>query len=328
VADEINYLEFINPLPISASENGLLAYQSIDTPKRQLIWMDREGNQVGTLGEPAEYGQARISPDGRHVAVNRLSPANKDAADLWIFDVETNRASQFTSTPTHEGSPVWSPDGKQVVYFANPHGHFDLFRKSIANPGDQELLLASSEDKYPNDWSPDGQYLLFGSIGTSTNSDVKVLSMKGDRGPQVYLQTVAAEGWAQFSPDGKWVAYESDESGKAQVYVEPFPRVVGNSPRWQISTGGGGQPKWRGDGKELFYMMRNGKMMAATVTTGAKFTVSEPHLLFPTRALPHDVNMYDVTRDGRRFLVNTPLEWSTSSPITVVANWTEGFGKK
>ena len=120
----------------------------------------------------------------------------------------------------------------------------------------------------------------------------------------------------------------ADESGRAQVYVEPFPRVDGNSPRWQISTGGGGQPKWRGDGKELFYMMRNGKMMAATVTAGAKFTASEPHLLFPTRALPHDVNMYDVTRDGRRFLVNTPLEWSTSSPITVVANWTEGFKKE
>jgi Tol biopolymer transport system component len=328
VADEINYLEFINLLPISASENGLLAYQSIDTPKRQLVWMDREGNQVGALGEPAEYGQARISPDGRHVAVNRLSPANKNTADLWVFDVETNRASQFTSAPTHEGSPVWSPDGKQIVYFANPQGHFDLFRKSLAHPGEQELLLASSEDKYPNDWSPDGRYLLFGSVGTSTNSDLRVLSMKGERSPQVYLQTVAAEGWAQFSPDGKWVAYESDESGRAQVYVEPFPRVDGNSPRWQISTGGGGQPKWRGDGKELFYMMRNGKMMAATVTAGAKFTASEPHLLFPTRALPHDVNMYDVTRDGRRFLVNTPLEWSTSSPITVVANWTEGFRKK
>ena len=130
VADEINYLEFINLLPISASTNGLLAYQSIDAPKRQLAWLDRDGNQTGVLGEPGEYGQARISPDGTQVAVNRLSP-NKDTADIWLFDLQTNRPYQFTLETTHEGAPVWSPDGRQLVYFSNPKGHFDLFRKGV-----------------------------------------------------------------------------------------------------------------------------------------------------------------------------------------------------
>jgi eukaryotic-like serine/threonine-protein kinase len=162
-------------------------------------------------------------------------------------------------------------------------------------------------------------------VSPSTNSDLLILPMRGERKPSVYLQTVSSEGYAQFSPDGKWIAYQSDETHRAEVYVEPFPRVDGKSRRWQISTEGGGLPRWRGDGKELYYIMGNGKMMAVTVTTGANFTAQAPRQLFQTRALPRTWNLFDVTKDGRRFLVNTPLEWASSSPITVVANWTEGF---
>jgi Tol biopolymer transport system component len=325
IADEINYLDFINLLPISASDNGLLAYQNIDTPKRQLVWLDRDGNQIGSIGDPAEYGQARISPDGTHVAVNRLSPANRETADIWIFDVQTNAAKQFTNTSAHEGSPVWSPDGTQIVYFGNPNGPFNLYRKSFVKAGDEELLLSSNEDKYPNDCSPDGKYLLFGSVAASTNSDLLIMAATGARKPSVYLQTVSSEGYAQFSPDGKWIAYQSDESRRAEVYVEPFPRADGKSRRWQISTDGGGLPRWRHDGRELYYIMGNGKMMAVTVTTGSNFTAEAPRQLFQTRALPRTWNLFDVSRDGSRFLVNIPLEWASSSPITVIANWTEGF---
>jgi Tol biopolymer transport system component len=324
VADEINYLEFINLLPISAAANGVLAYQSIDVPKRQLVWLDRDGNQVGTLGEPGEYKQVRISPDGRHVAVNRQTPG-RDTADLWLFEVESGRGYQFTSEPTHEGAPVWSPDGTELVYFSNPNGHFDLFRKSMGTSSRQEPLAVSGADKYPNDWSSDGKYLLYGSIGGSTNSDLWVLPMKGKGDPFPYLQTVNSEGYAQFSPDARWVAYQSDETGRGEVYVEPFPRVEGHSRRWQISTDGGGLPKWRGDGKELYYIMGNGRVMAVQLNTKEGLSPSAPRILFQTRALPRDWNMFDATADGRRFLVNTPLEWASSSPITVVANWAEGF---
>ena len=152
--------------------------------------------------------------------------------------------------------------------------------------------------------------------------------MKGKGEPSVYLQTVSSEGYAQFSPNGKWIAYQSDESGRAEVYVEPFPRADGESKRWQISTDGGGLPKWRGDGKEIYYIMGNGKMMAVTVSPNGPLSPSAPRMLFQTRALPRTWNLFDATPDGKRFLVNTPLEWASSSPITVVANWTEGFKRQ
>ena len=322
VADDITYLEFINLLPISASDNGLLAYQSIDAPKRQLAWFDREGNQTGSLGEPGQFGQERLSPDARYVAVQRQT-GGKDTADIWIYDLESGQARQFTTETTHEGSPVWSPDGKHLVYFSNPRGQYDLYRKPLAG-GEAELLYSSREDKYATDWSPNGKYLLFGSMGTSTESDLWLLPLK-DREPFTYLQTVSSEGYASFSPDGKWIAYQSDETKRAEVYVEQFPRTQGATRRYQISTEGGGLPRWREDGKELYYMMGNGRMMAVTVSAGAGFAVSPPRTLFQTRALPRTWNLYDVTGDGKRFLVNIPLEWATSSPITVVANWTEGF---
>jgi len=327
VADQINYLEFINLLPISAAANSVLAYQSIDAPRRQLVWYDREGNQVGVLGEPGEYQQVRISPDGTRVALNR-QVTGKDTADIWIFDVESKLSYPFTTEPTHEGAPVWSPDGKQMVYFSNPNGHFDLFVKSVGTSSRQEPLAVSGADKYPNDWSSDGQYLLYGSMGSSTNSDLWVLPMKGQGGdPFPYLQTINSEGYARFSPDTKWVAYQSDETGRVEVYVDLFPRTEGHSRRWQISTEGGGLPKWRGDGRELYYIMANGRMMAVSLNTREGLNPSPPRMLFQTRALPRDWNMFDAMADGRRFLVNTPLEWSSSSPIIVVTNWTEGFKK-
>jgi eukaryotic-like serine/threonine-protein kinase len=292
-----------------------------------MIWLDRQGNQEGVLGEPGVYKHLRISPDGRYAAVDRKA-ANDDTADIWLYDLAANRSSAFTAASTHEGSPVWSPDGKQLVFFSNPRGRFDLFRKGVGSLSGQDAVVVSGVDKYPCDWSADGKYLLYGSIGATTGSDLWVLPMKGKGDPFVYLQTVATEGYAQFSADGKWIAYQSDETGRGEVYVEPFPRIEGHSTRWQISTDGGGLPKWRGDGRELFYITMTGKMMSVTVNTRDGLTPSAPKMLFQTRALPRDWDMFDVDSDGRRFLVNTPLEWASSSPITIVANWADGFKKQ
>jgi Tol biopolymer transport system component len=326
IADEINYLQFVNLLPISASGNGLLAYQSIDTPKRQLAWFDRGGNQTATVGEPDEYGQVRISPDGKRVLVNRTAPG-KETADLWTFDTDGNNPVQVTSDPGNEGGAVWSPDGSQIFYYRNPKAQYDLYRKPIAG-GTEEMLFSTPQDKYPNDVSPDGRFLLFGELGLSTSFDLWILPLTGEHKPFVYLQTVHTEGYGQFSPDGKWIAYQSDMSGRAEVYVESFPRVEGQSRRWQISTDGGGLPKWRSDSKEIYYITVRGLVMAVEVTPGAPLQFSVPRLLFQTRALPRSWNPFDASADGQRFLVNSPLEWASSSPITIVANWTEGFKKK
>jgi Tol biopolymer transport system component len=224
---------------------------------------------------------------------------------------------------------VWSPAGDSVAYFSNPNGRFDLYRKTLRESAKPELLAASGEDKYPNDFSSDGRYLLFGSIGAGTNQDLWILPLKGNGGrkPMVYLRTVSSEGYATFSADGNWIAYQSDESGRAEVYAEPFPRLAGKSQRWQISTGGGGLPKWRADAKELYYITGDGKLMAVSLQTAGALKASPPRMLFQTRSLPRNWNMFDVTADGTRFLVNTPLEWASSQPVMLIANWTESFKK-
>jgi Tol biopolymer transport system component len=316
-ADDIRYAKSVRLLPASVAVNGLLAYQNIDEPKQQLVWLDLAGRRAGVLNEPGIYGAPRISPDGRYVAVDRGLP-HQDASDIWLYAVDSNRKYQFTAEPTHNGAAVWSPDGKQIVYYSNPGGHFDLFRRTMGTSVEQETIANSSADKYPCDWSPDGKYLLYGSMGASTNSDLWAMPVKTGGDPFIFLQTVEAEGYARFSPDGKWVAYQSDASGRSEVYVEPFPRVERHSKRWQISTDGGGLPKWRGDGREIYYVTSNGRMMAVSVYFKDGLAPQPPRMLFQVPVLPHAWPMFDATSDGRRFLVNTPQEWSTSSLITVV----------
>ncbi|MCL5743542.1 MAG: hypothetical protein M1541_06395, partial [Acidobacteria bacterium] len=321
LAEDVGFVQSLSLEPVSASNNGLLAYQKVEATKRQLVWYDREGHRLGYLGEPGNYGPARISHDASRVAVNRVG-AGSETADLWLMDTATGSATQFTSGVTHEGSPVWSPDNSRLAFFSNPNGHFDLFDRS-SKSGPEELLVRSDLDKYASDWSPDGRFILYGNIGQSTNSDVWVLPTFGDRRPFPYVQTVSSEGYAVFSPDGKWVAYQSDESGRAEVYVERFPRPVGaNARRWQVSVSGGGLPKWRRDGKELYYMTAEGKVMAAEVKAGDAFAADPPRPLFQSHTVPKTWNLFDVTPDGRRFLVNSPMDWASTSPITVVANWT------
>jgi eukaryotic-like serine/threonine-protein kinase len=316
-SDDIAYLKAIRLLPASVSSSGLFAWQSIDEPKHQLVWLSRTGRQTGVLNEPGIYGSPRLSRDGRYVAVDRGAP-DEDVSDIWLYAVDSYRRYQFTAEPTHKGAPVWSPDGSQIVYFSNPGGHFDLFRRRMGTSVQQETIANSSADKYPCDWSADGKYLLYGSLGASTNSDLWAMPIKTGGDPFMFLQTVNAEGYARFSPDAHWVAYQSDESGRSEVYVEAFPRADRHSKRWQISNDGGGLPKWRGDGKELYYVTENGRMMSVTVNFTDGVAPQTPRMLFQAAALPHTWAMFDVTSDGGRFLVNTPREWSSSSPIVVV----------
>lgn len=327
VAQRVSGALSLSLAPVSVSDNGVLVYQSLGDATRQLLWMDRSGKQIAEVRPSGEWGPVRISPDGKRAVAARIEPGQTQA-DIWLID-GAGTTSQLTNTPTHEGSPVWSPDGSRIVFFSNARGSYDLFVSPAAPNAKADLLFASSFLKYPTDWTRDGRYVLFGTIANGTKSDIWAYSIAEKRATPI-LQTVYAEGYAAVSPDGKWLAYQSDESDANQIYVQPFkPASSETQRRWQVSNAGGSLPRWRGDGKELFYMARAGALMAApTAESGGDFQSGQPQVLFQTRPLPRTpYNLYDATPDGQRFLVNVPMEWSSSAPINVSMNWASKRGK-
>jgi Tol biopolymer transport system component len=321
--DDVGQVQSLSLAPISVSENAVLVYQSVGAATRQLSWLDRSGRTIVPVTTVGDWGPPRIAPDGTRAVVAKLGPEKKNA-DLWIVD-QAGNATQFTSGPSHKGSPVWSPDGSRIAYFSNLEGSYDIFLSPVNNGAKVDLLYKSAQAKYPTDWSRDGKYLLFGILTQGSASDVWALSM-ADRRAGPILDTIYSEGYAAMSPDGKWLAFQTDESGRNQVYVQPFDGITrGTKRRYDISTEtGGGLPRWSGDGKELFFMTNTGRMMSAKVhPDGEEFGFDPPQTIFQTRPIPNSWNLYDVSADGQRFLMNLPMEWSSPSPITVMTNWTE-----
>jgi Tol biopolymer transport system component len=258
-------------------------------------------------------------------------------ADIWLLDGE--RTSQLTFDPSVDAYPLWSPDGSRIVFSKLTPGHLDLYLKSSSGAGAEELFLATDQVKIPFSWSADGKFLLFLSGGPNSGADLWILPMTGDRIPFVFLKTPFDEVWGQFSPDGRWVAYHSNETGRFEVYVRPFvrPDDTGVNPKsaggkWRVSIEGGVYPTWRPDGKELYFVNPAGGMMAAPITTTA--TTVEPGTavrLFQTH-MPgggDDNNrsgrQYDVAPDGR-FLINT-LDADVATQITLIQNWNPDAGK-
>ncbi|MEQ1761211.1 MAG: protein kinase [Vicinamibacterales bacterium] len=311
----------------SVAAPGLVAYRTGATSQRQLTWVDRSGTARGTVGaSDSTLGASRVSPDGRRVVVERTVQGN---SDLWLLDADGARMSRFTFDATREIRPVWSPDGTRIVFHSIRTGIGDLYQKLTNGAGSEELLVASDQLKVPTSWSADGRFLLYLSNGPQTNSDLWVVPMVGDHTPSVFLRTPFREVFGEFSPDGRWVAYESDESGRNEIYVRPFlgPGAAAATAggQWQVSTGGGIMPAWRRDGRELYFLNPSGAMMAAPVTTaGDTFEPGAPVVLFPTRIVGGGVDaqigrQYDVAPDGR-FLINTELPGDVT-PITLIQNW-------
>jgi eukaryotic-like serine/threonine-protein kinase len=310
----------------TVSQSSVLAYEtgsadvgdlSSGGVPTQLVWFDRSGKQIGVLGEQARSGHLRLAPDGRRAAVSVFDLARR-TRDIWLFDITRGLRTRFTVDPADEFNLVWSPDGNRVVFDASRKGHSDLYQKASSGAGAEEQLLTDSLDKYPVDWSPDGRFILFLIAAPKTGFDLWVLPLFGDRKPFQFLQTQFNERGGQFSADGRWVAYVSDESGKLEVYVAPFP---GPGGKWQVSTTGGTQPRYRRDGKEIFYLAPDNKLMAAAVNgQGSAFEVGAVRPLFDTRPSGPGF-VYDVAPDGQRFLVNTLTEEVASTPITLVVNW-------
>jgi serine/threonine protein kinase len=303
----------------SASDNGVLAYQAAALIPSRLLWLDRSGRQVAALGEPGSYESPRISPDSKSVAVVRGDPQTQQK-DIWIFDTARSDLTRFTRLASQYEGPIWSPDGSQVVFCRNG----DLYRQASTGEEAEQALLEPGNWRMPCDWSRDGRYVAYAEQDLKTGFDVWVLPLFGDRKPILVVRTPLQDESAQFSPDGRFLAYSSNESGSFEVYVRPFLAAGG---RLRVSGGGGKEPRWRGDGKEIFYASSDGKMMSAEVRASPRLEVGLPKALFdlPNRTKYSDdidLTIYDVTSDGQRFLINTPVRRQDTPPITLVLNGT------
>jgi eukaryotic-like serine/threonine-protein kinase len=302
----------------SISREGTLVYRTGEVNDR-MIWVDRSGKELETLGDPAKYHNPELSPDEKHLVFDLDDP--QGGTNVWIRDLARGVNSRLTFGSGGGVVPQWSPDGKRVVYTTG----IDLVEKSADGQGAEMPLLKSDELKIAEDWSPDGRFLAFMSRGKETSWDIWILPMEGDRKPFPWLKTPAFEANAAFSPDGGYIAYESNESGRGEVYVQSFP---GPGGKWQISAGGGAEPRWRADGKELFYRVGFQRIMAVDVQTGATFQAGIPKTLIST-GLDSDIarTHYLPSKDGQRFfLVATPAH-SSLTPTTVVLNWMAELGK-
>ena len=305
----------------SVSQTGVLAYQTgAGETQMQLTWFDRSGKALGILGNRADYGDLSLSRDGKRASVELLDAAHR-TRDIWLFDLMRGLRTRFTFDPTDELASVWSADASRVVFNSNRSGHFDLYQKASNGTGNDEVLLADNFEKFPLSWSSDDRFMLYmiAASGSPTKSnDLWVLPLTGDRKPFPYLHSPFGEAEGQFSSDGKWVAYVSNESGRNEVYVAPFPEARG---KWQVSTTGGANPRWRPDGKEIFYRAPDNKLMAAELNVaGSAVQVGAVRPLFDMRTRTNARYMYD-TADGQRFLINTLVEEATPTPITLIVNW-------
>jgi hypothetical protein len=301
-------------MQVSVSAAGILLYLS-SSPLRQFRWVDRKGKPGGTVGEPALSAFFHLSPDGRRIVVTRGNPVG---TDLWMLDVNRGVASRFVSLPGLNVTPVWSPDSRSIVFGSD--APLNLFRKDASGANAESRITRSPHLQYSMDWSRDGRFILYEEeAGPGSKRSLWILPVApGDAEPRRYLNTAFNEGLGQFSPDTRWVAFQSDESGRYEIYIDTFPLPHG---KVRISTTGGILPEWGADGRELFYVSADSMLVSVSLKPGTGSLVpSAPHTLFPLLVIDTDVSPYDVARDGQRFLVLETAE-GTARPLTIIANW-------
>jgi Tol biopolymer transport system component len=329
VADQVAYYSGPSLGVYSASETGALVYGRNQTSATQLIWFDRKGRALGNIGGAVAYRQPSLSPDEKNVAVVR-GGLETEGEDLWLVDTTRQVPSRFTFYGNLNFMPVWSPDGTQIVFASPRESAANLFLKSATTTESEERLFNSAFNSQPTDWSPDGRFIVYASQHPRNGWDLMVLPMATDtdRRPEPLVVTPYDEHLGRVSPDGRWLAYVSDESGTFEVYVRRF-REPGIGRR--ISTSGGTAPRWRADGRELFYIDSNRTLMSVPLTSGASLEASAPAMLFRTQIADRGFSEplkaplranYAVTRDGRNFLIDTIIDESDPVPATIVLNWT------
>jgi len=313
---EIYYLPVVDLALFDVAKDGTLVAQTgMALAISRLTWFDRKGKTLGILGGAGSYGNPNLSPDGQKVAFDQRDGR---AIGIWVQDLKTETLSRLTLHPSLNQVPVWSPDGKKIVFTSNRLLINTMYEKNADGSGAEEQIsdMRAGRMLNPWDWSRDGKYLLL-----RNERELWYYSLKEDKSRE-YIKGPGVVRNAQFSPDGKFVAYASNETGDWEVYVSPFPEA---SSKWMVSQGGGAEPRWRADGKELFYVSPEGKLMVAGVKLGTSFESMTPVALFQTRRRQEissqDVFSYTVSQDGSKFLFNTLLEQREAPPLSIVLNW-------
>jgi serine/threonine protein kinase len=305
----------------SISSAGRLAYNRTARIPSELTWLDRQGRPTGTAGDPGVYFNMDLSPDEQRVAISQMTerPGTPAQFDIWIIDLtRANTAQRFTDDPAWEFDPSWSADGRLVFNSNRPDPQKSLYRLFVrAENGNRDDPLPTDGNATAPDWSHDGRFIVYtrNAPGSGSGQDLWTVDLKGDGRPEEFLKTPFNESNGEFSPDGKWIAYQSNASGRFEVYVRPFPPRPGLFP---ISRDGGWGPRWRGDGKELFFLSMDGTMMSAAIDTTKGFGAGVPQKLFPTRLRPGNNRAWTVDKSGQRFLIP---QIRPGTPITVVLNW-------
>ncbi len=327
LAENLFFEALTGKTSFSVSQNGILAYQTgAGSQGVGLVWYGREGKKTSTVKQFSVYNDVRISPDGKRIATAKVD-LKTGKADVWLHEIDRDIWTRFTFDPSNDRWPLWSPDGSKIVFSSERKNRYDLSQRASSGAGIEELLLGSNHGKFATDWSRDGAFLAYTDDDPKTGWDIWILPMSGEGKPFPFLQTPFDEGRATFSPDGRWIAYQSDESGATEVYIRPFP---GPGGKFQISATGGSRPHWRRDGKELFYLTPEYKIIAADIELDAT-TVKVGGVTPLVNFIPFaggNRDIYDVTGDGKRFLVVSPGDDEGSSPITLVVNWPGEIKKK
>jgi Tol biopolymer transport system component len=297
----------------SVSRTGVLAYQVAPGLSR-LAWLDRQGRQIGSLGEPASIKGLRISPDGGRAAVDIGDPRT-GTSDVWVFDLASGVPTRLHSDSVDEILPVWTPDGSRLLYRSDREGPPDIFEIHVTTPGSEKPLLRLPGIEQPEDVSADGATLAYLEMVSNTAWSIRLLNLAGDPKPQTWLPTRFNQASPRFSPDGRWIAFESDESGSPEVYVAS---VAGAQEKRRISPAGGRAPRWKRDGRELYYLSPGNLLMSVSAAGTPAWSGAAPAVVFRSDS---EIENYDVSPDGSRFLVSTPVEKVRESPLRVILNW-------
>jgi len=326
ISNEVQYLPQTDLALFTVAGNGTLVAQTGKGAARsQLTWFDRNGKPLGKVGPPGVSANPSLSPDGRRMALDQTE-ADGRRTGIWIHELANDAVTRFTFDPSLNQAPVWSPDGKLVAFTTNRNTFQRLYQKNADGSGSEEEIVdlpgARAGQQICWDWSRNGKYLL-----ATKSAELWYVSLP-DRQSRPLLQAKWIVRNAHFSPDGRWIAYSSNETGSWEVYVSPFPSP---SSKWQVSRGGGEEPRWRRDGKELFFLSGEGKMMAVPVETGSNFEAGPPVTLFQTHTRQPissmDLFSYDVTADGQKFLINTRVDEPNAAPLSIILNWASELEK-
>jgi Tol biopolymer transport system component len=327
VAEQLQPDSTPSPLtPFSVSDSGILVYQTgRPITGSDLRWFDRTGKLLSSVSDRADYREVRLSPDNKRAAVSISDPGGGGAGDLWLIDLTRGLRTRFTSDPADDSSAIWSPDGDRIVFSSPRNGHRDMYVKPTSGAGSEVVLLGDDRVKNSSSWSPDGQNILFTVLGPTWTALWR-LSV-ADKRSVPFIQVPAVQSNGQFSPDGRWVAYQSNESGRQpEIYIAPFPGPGGKT---QVSLNGGSQPLWRRNGTEMFFLGPDLRIMVAAISIRSDvIDVGQVNRLSLSASAPRGQRYtYDVSADGQRFLIISSGEEPVKPPPTVVVNWTAALKK-